>query len=285
MFDTIIVGAGPAALSAAIYLKNANKNVLIIEKDTPGGKILKTEKINNYLGFTEEDASSLAYKMYSQTQKLNIPILIQKVIDIKNNGEIKQVITNKNTYETKSIIIACGRVEKPLGIKNENKLKGKGVSYCVKCDASLYKNKVVAIISKEKDDVLYLSDIASKVIFINYSNEDIKFNKDNIEVINNEKVIKINEENNIIKSITLSNNKEYDVSCLFIETGYTPNIDFIKSLDIKTINNYIQVDSEMKTNIDGIYAAGDIIYKNVYQVITAASDGAISALSVIKYLK
>lgn len=285
MFDTIIIGGGPASLSAAIYLKNANKNVLIIEKNVPGGKILKTDKITNYLGFIEEDASTLAYRMYEQTQKLNIPIKIEKVVNIEDNNDVKTIITDKNTYETKTIIIACGRVEKSLGIENEDKLLGKGVSYCVKCDASLYKDKVVAIISNNRDDVLYLSNIARKVIFINYMKEDIIFEKDNIEVINNEKVTKINEKNNIIHSITLSDEKEYEVSCLFIETGYTPNIDFIKNLNIETKNNYIVTDENMRTNINGVYAAGDIVYKKIYQIINAASEGMISALSIVKDLK
>ncbi len=285
MFDTIIIGGGPASLSAAIYLKNANKNVLIIEKEVPGGKILKTEKITNYLGFIEEDASLLAYKMYEQTQKLNIPINIEKAIDVEDNDNEKTVITDKNTYKAKTIIIACGRTQKKLGIQNEDKLYGKGVSYCTKCDASLYKDKVVGIISNNKDDVLYLSNIAKKVIFINYSKKDVNFDNDNIEVINNEKVIKINEKNDIIKSITLSSNKEYEISCLFIETGYTPNIDFIKKLNIETKNNYIITDENMKTNINGIYAAGDIVYKKVYQIINAASEGMVAALSIVKDLK
>lgn len=285
MFDTIIIGGGPASLSAAIYLKNANKNVLIIEKNVPGGKILKADKITNYLGFTEEDASALAYRMYMQTQKLDIPIKIEKVINVEDKDGIKTIITDKNTYQAKTIIIACGRIEKSLGIENEEKLLGKGVSYCVKCDASLYKDKVVGIISNNKEDVLYLSNIAKKVIFINYSEEKITFDKDNIKVINNEKIIKINEDNDITHSITLSNNEEYEVSCLFIETGYTPNIDFIKNLNIETKNNYIITDKNMKTNIDGIYAAGDIVYKKIYQIVNAASEGMISALSIIKDLK
>lgn len=279
MYDAIIIGAGPASLSAAIYLKNANKNILILEKNTPGGKILKANKISNYLGFDGEDASDLAYKMYEQTQKLGIKINIEKVIDIKD-GEIKEVITDKNTYQTKAVLIACGRVEKPLGIQNEENLLGKGISYCTKCDASLYKNKVVALIGSY-EDALYLSDIASKVIYINSSNDAV-VPKDNIEVVNNEKIISINEKDNKLQSITLSNNNTYEVSCLFIENGYTPNIEFIKSLNITTNNNYIVTDNEMRTNIKGIYAAGDIVYKKVYQIINAAAEGAIAALTIIK---
>lgn len=279
MYDTIIVGAGPASLSAAIYLKNANKNILILEKSVPGGNILKANKINNYLGFDGEHASDLAYKMYKQVQDLGIDIKMEKVLDIKDNN-IKEVITNKSIYKTKSILIACGRVEKPLGIKNEEDSVGKGISYCVKCDASLYKGKVVALVG-DFEDALYLSDIASKVIYIN-PKDDIKCDRKNIEIKTNKEIISINKEEDKIKSITLSDQSTYEISCLFIENGYTPNLEFIKSLDINTNNNYIITDEEMRTNIKGIYAAGDIVHKKVYQIITAAAEGAIAALSIIK---
>lgn len=279
MYDVIIIGAGPASLSAAIYLKNANKNILVIEKNVPGGKILKAKKISNYLGFDGEDPSDLAYKMYEQTQKLDIQINIEKVIDIKD-GEIKEVITDKSIYKTKAILIACGRVEKALGIENEEKLLGNGVSYCVKCDGSLYKGKTVALIG-EYEDAIYLSNIADKVIYINTKNDKVD-KKENIEVVNGEKITGINYKDDRVQSITLSNKNTYEISCLFIENGYTPNTPFIKSLNIDTNNNYIVTDSKMRTSIKGIYAAGDIVYKDVYQIINAASEGAIAALTIIK---
>lgn len=282
IYDSIIIGAGPAALSAALYLKNANKNILILEKSAPGGKLLKTDKINNYLGFKNIDASSLAYDMYEQVINLGVPIKTEKVIDVID-GKEKIVKTEKNEYKTKTILIACGRAEKKLDILKEHALN---ISYCAKCDGSLYNGKDVMLIGNNKEsenDAIYLSNIVNSLIYVNYSDDDVTFDKDNIKVIS-KKISNLNVSDEIIKSVTIDN-KEYAIDGLFIENGYTPNIDFIKSLNIKLDNNYIVVDENMKTNIDGIYASGDIIKKKVYQIVTAASDGAVAALSIIKDLK
>ena len=282
IYDSIIIGAGPASLSAALYLKNANKNILILEKNAPGGKLLKTDKINNYLGFKNIDASSLAYDMYEQVINLGVPIKTEKVIDVID-GKEKIVKTEKNEYKTKTILIACGRVEKKLDILKEHALN---ISYCAKCDGSLYSGKDVMLIGNNKEsenDAIYLSNIVNSLIYVNYSDDNVIFDKDNIKVIN-KKIRNLNVIDEIIKTVTIDD-KEYAIDGLFIENGYTPNIDFIKSLNIKLDNNYIVVDENMKTNIDGIYASGDIIKKKVYQIVTAASDGAVAALSIIKDLK
>ena len=136
---------------------------------------------------------------------------------------------------------------------------------------------------ESENDAIYLSNIVNSLIYVNYSDDDVTFDKDNIKVIN-KKISNLNVSDEIIKTVTIDD-KEYAIDGLFIENGYTPNIDFIKSLNIKLDNNYIVVDENMKTNIDGIYASGDIIKKKVYQIVTAASDGAIAALSIIKDLK
>ena len=271
IYDSIIIGAGPASLSAALYLKNANKNILILEKNAPGGKLLKTDKINNYLGFKNIDASSLAYDMYEQVINLGVPIKTEKVIDVID-GKEKIVKTEKNEYKTKTILIACGRVEKKLDILKEHALN---ISYCAKCDGSLYNGKDVMLIGNNKEsenDAIYLSNIVNSLIYVNYSDDNVTFDKDNIKVIN-KKISNLNVSDEIIKTVTIDDKE------------YTPNIDFIKSLNIKLDNNYIVVDENMKTNIDGIYASGDIIKKKVYQIVTAASDGSIAALSIIKDLK
>ena len=282
MYDCIIVGAGPAGLSAAIYLKNANKNILILEKEVPGGKILKAKKINNYLGLTNIDPSSIAYSMYEQVINMNVSIKIEKVLDIKkeNNFIIK---TNKEEYKTKNILLCCGKVEKSLGIENEVELIGNGISYCAKCDGNLFKDKKIVVVGNNKESIeeaMYLKNIASKIIYINYSNEQVKI--DNIEVIENKKIKNLYKENNKLSMIKLDDNTEIKTDGLFILNGSTPNIDFIKKLNIKTCDGYIIVDKNMKTNIDGIYAAGDIIKKDLYQIVTAASEGAVAAVNIIK---
>lgn len=282
IYDALIIGSGPAGMSAAIYLQNANKNICIIEKNVPGGKILKAKKINNYLGFNKDDSSALAYDMYSQIENLKIPLFIDSVISIID-GEIKTIITKNNEYKAKNIIVACGRNEKSLGITNEEELIGKGISYCVTCDGSLYKNKAVALIGNSEQsltELLYLKGITNNIIYINYSKNEITDSK--IRIINNHNVIEIKKENKKIKSLIMDDNEEIIIDGLFISTGYIPNINILKNINVNEKNNYIIVDNNMKTNIDGIYAVGDIIKKDLYQIVTAAAEGAIAATSIIK---
>lgn len=285
IYDSIIIGAGPAGMSAGIYLKNANKNVLIIEKEVPGGKILKAKNIKNYLGFTLNDPSKLAYDMYKQVTELDIPIVMDTVISILD-GDVKKVVTKNNTYEAKTIIIATGRIEKSLNIENEEKLIGKGISYCATCDGSLYKNKKIVLIGNNKESIEelnYLKNITKDITYINYDSND--YSDKDINVINSKKVIKINEENDKISSIELDDGTIISLDCLFISTGYAPNGSIFKNLNLNIDNGYLVVDKNYKTNIDGIYAAGDIIKKDLYQIVTAASEGAICATNIIKNLR
>ncbi len=286
MFDSIIIGAGPSGLSAAIYLKNANKNILVIEKSTPGGKILKAKKINNYLGMENLSPDEIAYNMYKQVIDLDVKISSEKVLKIEKLEDKIKVITNKNEYFTKTILLSCGRIEKGLDININDDILG--ISYCATCDGSLYKNKVVTVIGnnlESKQDTIYLSSITKSINYINYSKDDITFPQDNIKVFNNKKIININTVDNKITSIVLDDNNVLETDGLFILNGYTPNSEFINNLDLKLDNGYIVVDKNMKTNIDGIYASGDIIKKDLYQIVTAASEGAVAAISIIKDLK
>lgn len=285
MFDSIIIGAGPSGLSAAIYLKNANKNILVIEKSTPGGKILKAKKINNYLGIENLSPDEIAYNMYKQVIDLDVKISSEKVLKIEKLENKIKVITNKNEYFTKTILLSCGRIEKGLDININDDILG--ISYCATCDGSLYKNKVVTVIGnnlESKQDTIYLSSITKSINYINYSKDDITFPQDNIKVFNNKKITNINTVDNKITNIVLDDNNVLETDGLFILNGYTPNSEFINNLDLKLDNGYIVVDKNMKTNIDGIYASGDIIKKDLYQIVTAASEGAVAAISIIKDL-
>lgn len=285
MLDTIIVGAGPSGLSAALYLKNANKNIIVIEKDTPGGKILKAKKVNNYLGLNCSP-DEMAYSMYKQVLDLDVKILSEKVIKIEKNNDYIKVITNKNEYTTKTILLSCGRIEKGLDIDIDENISG--ISYCATCDGSLYKGKIVTIIGnndESKQDAIYLSSIVKFINYINYSNENITFTQSNIKVYNNLKIKNINTEDDKINSVILDNNELLQTDGLFILNGYTPNSGFINNLKLELHNGYIIVDKNMKTSVDGIYASGDIIKKELYQIVTAASDGAVAAISIINALK
>ena len=284
-FDCIIIGAGIAGLTAAIYLKRAGKNVVIIEKSMPGGQILKTNSIKNYPGFLEIDGFSLIRKVLDQTDNLNIKIIKEEVLEI-NNLEVK---TNKNTYQTKNIILATGRKPRILGLENEEELIGKGISFCASCDGNLYKNEDVAVVGGRNtafEDAIYLSNICKNVTLIHRNNnyraeeyliEELK-QKANVTFAPNEKVEKLNTKDGFLESIE-TNNNTYKIKGLFVAIGQVPSIIKIDSLNQE--NGYIIVNEKMETNIKGIYACGDCIKKDVYQLTTAAAEGTIASFSII----
>lgn len=284
-FDCIIIGAGIAGLTAAIYLKRAGKNVVIIEKSMPGGQILKTNSIKNYPGFLEIDGFGLIRKVLDQTNNLNIKIIKEEVLEI-NNLEVK---TNKNTYQTKNIILATGRKPRILGLENEEELIGKGISFCASCDGNLYKNENVAVVGGGNtafEDAIYLSNICKNVTLIHRNNnyraeeyliEELK-QKANVTFAPNEKVEKLNTKDGFLESIE-TNNNTYKIKGLFVAIGQVPSIIKIDSLNQE--NGYIIVNEKMETNIKGIYACGDCIKKDVYQLTTAAAEGTIASFSII----
>lgn len=291
IYDCIIVGSGIAGMSSAIYLKRANKDILLLESYMPGGQINNTSNVENYPGFTKIDGPTLVMNLQNQINSMEIPLNYEKVVNIKKEDNFI-VETNKEKYLTKNIILATGRTPNKLGIEDE--FIGKGVSYCALCDGNLYKNEEVLVVgggNSAFEESLYLSKICKKVTILNRSDklkasmilqEEVN-KKENIEIIYNCSIEKINSENNKIVSVTTNKG---DINCtgIFIYIGLTPNLDYI-NLDLEKENNYIIVDNKMKTNIEGIYACGDIIKKDVYQIITAASEGAIAATSIIRSME
>lgn len=284
-FDCIIIGAGIAGLTAAIYLKRAGKNVVIIEKSMPGGQILKTNSIKNYPGFVEIDGFSLIRKILDQIDNLEIQIIKEEVKEIKN----LEVVTDNNVYSASNIILATGRKPRILGLQNENELIGKGISFCASCDGNLFKNDEVAVVGGGNtafEEALYLSNICSKVYLIhrneNYRAEKYLINelkqKQNVFLMPNEIITKLNTKDGYLESIETDKNK-YNIKALFVAIGQVPSI--IKIEGLETENGYIKVNNKMETNINGIYACGDCIKKDVYQLTTAASDGTIAATSII----
>ena len=281
-FDCVIVGAGIAGMTAAIYLKRSNLNVLILDNDAPGGLLNKISSIENYPGFINISGPDLAYKIYEQVNNLGIEIRYGKVIDIKDH----QVITDLETITTKKIILAIGRKARKL--ENTNNLKN--VSYCAVCDANLYKNKTVALdgySNSAMEEALYLADICKKVIIIGRGKEfkgeetlaDRIRSKENVE-IELDCVIKTLESDNDILTKIITNKGEFLVDGMFIAIGYEPNTEFLK--DINKDKGYIIVDDKMKTNIDYIFACGDIIKKDIYQLTTAVGEATIAAINVKK---
>lgn len=294
-YDVIVVGSGPAGITSAIYLKRANINVCVMEKSAPGGQLNKSSTIENYPGFEKITGPELAYNFYEQILKLDIPFINEEVIKIEDKTSYKIVETNKKTYTCKGIILALGR--KPRSFDNENVslLEGKGVSYCSLCDGPLFKNQDVSIIgggNSALEESLYLSDICKSVTIINRRDVlrgdkilvDKVLKKDNINILYNSEVVEFNKQNDFLESLLINTNgklNKLDVKACFIFIGYVPATDFLNNLDILDEKGYIKTDKNLKTDIPFIYACGDTINKEVYQIVTATGEGAVSAISFI----
>ena len=295
-YDIIIIGMGISGISAAIYAKNSGLNILMLEREMPGGLINKISKINNYPGIGETTGPDLSYKLFETINKLNITYKIKEVKNIKVKNGSKIIETEDETYETSKIIIATGRKNRTLGLENEKALIGKGISTCALCDGALYKDKEIAVVgggNSAVEEAIYLANIAKKVYIIHRKNkftaeenlvEELN-EKNNIEYFWNSNVTSILKENDKLSGIIINNKIELNISGLFTYIGFDANIDFIRNLNITDAQGYIEVNQKYETNIPGIYAVGDAIKKEVYQLITAANDGAIAAINAIKSLE
>ena len=294
MYDIIIVGAGPAGLTAAIYARRSNKKILVLEANSYGGQIVNTLDIENYPVESHISGFDFATKLYNQAKDLGSEIKFERVLEIKNYDDKKEVITQKNTYETKSIILATGAENRKLGIEKEKELTGKGVSYCATCDGAFFKSKDVAVVGSGNtavEDALYLSNIVNKVYIIIRGNtfkaDEVSVNelkeKENVEIIYNSNVTKLNGENKL-ESIVINDKDKLDVSGLFIAIGRTPENENFKNLINVDDYGYIIAKEDCHTNIEGIFVSGDNRTKELRQLVTATSDGAIAATEAIKYV-
>ena len=298
MYDIIIVGAGPAGLTAGIYARRASKKVLILEAMSYGGQIINTLDIENYPVNPHISGYDFATNLYNQTKDLGAEIVFEKVIDIKDNGDTKEVTTTKNTYKSKTIILATGAENRKLRLENEDELLGKGVSYCATCDGGFYKGKNVAVVgggNTALEEAIYLTDIANKVYLIHRRDEfradnalveELK-NKSNIEFIYNSNVTKLNADKKL-QSIEITDNngnvKTIEVSGIFIAVGRVPeNQNFARIINLDEAG-YVIAKEDCHTNVEGIFVAGDNRVKSLRQLVTATSDGAIAATEAIKYI-
>ena len=291
-FDCIIIGAGVAGTTSSIYLKRWNFNILLLEKNMPGGIISNTSIIENYPGIKKIDGSTFAMNLYEQIKELDINYKYGNASEITQKNNLFIVNTDLGNYQTKSIIIATGRTPRKLNLENEDKLIGNGISYCATCDGLLYKDKEVCVVgggNSALEESLYLSKICKKITIINRSSklradeiliEKVK-NTANIEVMYNSNIIKLKEKQNKLTNIIIKKeNETKELLCngLFIYIGFEPIIPNVPNLKLN--DNYIVVDEKMQTNIDNICACGDIIKKDLYQIITAAGEGATAANTI-----
>ena len=291
MYDIIIVGAGPAGLTAAIYALRANKKVLIFEAKAYGGQIASSSVVENYPGYEKISGFDLATNMYNQVIKLGGEIKYEEVISIKDG----EVTTNNGSYKCKAIILATGVQNGKLGIDNEDALKGKGVSYCATCDGNFFKGKDVALVgggNTALEDALYLSNIVNKVYLIHrrdtfrgdQRNLDELKKKDNVEFILNSNVVKING-TDLLESIDVNTNgdiRNINVSGLFIAVGHVPANEAFSNMVELDDRGYIKSEDGVHTSSKNIYVAGDTRVKNLRQLVTATADGAIAATTAMR---
>lgn len=284
----VIVGAGPAGMNAALYLKRAGIDVSIIEKNIPGGEMLKTNKIENYLGFSEIDGGDLALKMSAQVKKIGVPIIKDEVLNITKKKKF-EIVTKKGTIQADYVIVATGRTPRKLGVLGEDDMLNRGISYCAVCDGAFYRGLDVAVVGggdSALTEALYLADLCNKVYVL--VRKDVRANevlqnrvkaKKNIVLLKNVQVSALNYSDKL-SQVILSDGNKLDISGMFIAIGGIPKLDFLANLDLNLKNGYIKTNDNMESSVKGLYAAGDVRDKDFYQIITAASDGAIAALSI-----
>lgn len=299
MFDIIIIGAGPAGLTSAIYASQANKKVLVLEKMGAGGQTAIINEITNYPGFESINGFDLSLKMKDQAIKFGATFKREEVVFVNLKEDVKIVKTHKNEYTAKSVIIATGAYAKSLDLQNEKKYLGKGLSYCATCDGNFFKGKTVAVVgggNSSMDDCIYLSGVAEKIYLIHRREEfraleqllnKVKTLQNNgkVQIITNSIVTNILGED-LIDGIEILN-KQTDkknilkVDGLFVAIGKKPDTDlFVGQVDINT-NGYIETDSRMRTNLKNVYAVGDVRNTPLRQIVTACADGAVAVNSII----
>ena len=292
MYDIII------GLTAAIYGRRALKSVLVLEALSYGGQIINTLDIENYPAAAHISGFDFATNLYNQVKELGAEVKFEKVTNITDMGDIKKVATAKNEYEAKTIILATGADNRKLGLEKEDSLIGKGISYCATCDGNFFKEKDVAVVgggNTALEDTLYLTDLVNKVYLIHRRDEfrgdptivEKLKEKNNVEFVYNSNVTKLIS-NDKLEAIEVTNKdgskKEISVSGLFVAIGKVPENENFKNLISLDDSGYIIASEDCHTNIEGIFVAGDNRVKELRQLVTATSDGAMAATEAVKYI-
>ncbi len=296
MYDIIVVGAGPAGLTAAIYARRAAKSVLVLEANSFGGQIINTPDIENYPAAMHISGFDFANNIYNQAVELGAEIKFEKVVSI-SDGEKKTVNTRKNKYTCKALILATGSENRKLGVEGEDELVGRGISYCATCDGNFYRGKIACVVGGGNtaiEDALYLSDIAKKVYLIHrrdeFRGEEASVAKlkqrENVEFVLNSNVTRLNAEGKL-ESIEVTDKngsvRTIETDGLFVAVGRIPeNQNFAGVIDLDS-SGYIIAGEDCRTNVPGIFVAGDNRVKNVRQLVTATADGAVAATEAVKF--
>lgn len=300
IYDTVIIGGGPAGYAAALYTARAGLDTLVLEKLSAGGQMALTGDIDNYPGFDEGvDGFTLGIKMQQGAERFGAKTEYAEVISVDFSDKIKRIEATEGTYYSKTVIISTGANPRELGIENEKELTGKGVHYCAHCDGRFYKDKTVVVIgggNSAVQDALYLSHLAKKVYLV-HRRDTLRATKiyhepltkaENVEFVWNSEVIKLIADGRIMGVSVQNNlvNEKTEILCdgVFISIGRKPATDFLKNVLSLDENGYIIAGEDTKTDIDGVFAVGDVRTKALRQVVTAVSDGAVAAHFAEEYI-
>lgn len=296
MYDIIIIGCGPAGMSAAIYALRAQKKVLILEKETIGGKISSSPLVENYPGFDQISGPDLSAKLYDQVIALGGGVELEEVVRIEE-GPVKTVVTDASTYQTHAIIIASGTNYRKLGIEKEDEMIGNGISFCTVCDGAFYKDGIVAVVgggSSAFINALSLSELCKKVYLIHrkdYFSAEEKLiheveNQPNIEILYQTQVVSFLGTSELTGMIvqTGEQTRQLSVEGVFLSIGQIPDTEYLQDIIHLTDHKYVVSNEDCTTSVEGIFVAGDCRDKKIRQLTTAMNDGTISALHAIAYL-
>lgn len=299
MYDVIIIGGGPAGLSAAIYAGRALKKTLVIENNLLGGQLNETARIENYPGGISENGSELSEKMEDQARHFAVEFVNDIVESVDLKSQPKKIYCSDKRYEAKTIIICTGSSPRKLGLEKEEEFLGRGISYCSTCDGAFYAGKPVYIVGGGDaafDEGLSLSEIAKEVIILYRgphprASASLKAQveaKDNIHLVLNTEIVKFLGQDQL-EAIIIKNSKTGEEKTIkgdfgvFIFAGHLPNTELFKD-QLELDHGYIKADASTETGIEGVYAAGDVRSKKVRQAITSAADGCVAAMTAISYI-
>ncbi|EIF14809.1 thioredoxin reductase (NADPH) [Bacillus amyloliquefaciens] len=301
IYDVIIIGAGPAGMTAAVYTSRANLSTLMIERGIPGGQMANTEDVENYPGFESILGPELSNKMFEHAKKFGAEYAYGDIKEIVDGKEYKTIKAGSKEYKARAIVISAGAEYKKIGVPGEKELGGRGVSYCAVCDGAFFKNKELVVVGggdSAVEEGVYLTRFASKVTIVHRRDklraqsilQARAFDNEKIDFKWNKTVKEIHEENGKVGRLTLvdtvtGEEEEFKADGVFIYIGMLPLSKPFENLGITNEEGYIETNAQMETKVPGIFAAGDIREKTLRQIVTATGDGSIAAQSVQHYVE
>ncbi|HEK9073512.1 TPA: thioredoxin-disulfide reductase [Streptococcus equi subsp. zooepidemicus] len=301
MYDTLIIGSGPAGMTAALYAARSNLRVGIIEQGAPGGQMNNTSDIENYPGYDHISGPELSLKMYEPLEKFKVENIYGIVQRVEDCGDYKRVYTEDTHYDTKTVIVATGAKHRLLGVAGEEEYTSRGVSYCAVCDGAFFRNQELLVVGggdSAVEEAIYLTQFAKKVTIVHrrdqlraqkilqeraFANEKLDFIWDSVvkEIQGND--IKVS--NVVIENVKTGQVTNHDFGGVFIYVGLIPVTQMVSELGITNQEGWIVTDDQMKTSIPGIFAVGDVRQKQLRQITTAVGDGAIAGQGVYHYIE